>query len=830
MSIVPSPKAPSFAPSPRSEITYEIETMEGIEQRKLPFIIGVMADLSASRDPAAPDLKDRRFNDVTRTDFDNLVRAIAPRLRYKVGNVLTNNPDGDLLAIELQFQSFDDFQPDRVAAQVTVLRKLLERRVALDNLRESVRNNPKFAQRLVELSADDGAMERIARSPHAASPAARTSEPGIRRQIERRQVEYLQRTEGGTGSSYIPVEHYGHGPGAETVAGAPAVEEPYLLDRILDESRIGRTPEERARWKEWIQAFFDELSQGSIAPVRNAEAAIHNRIAELDELVSRQLGEIMHAPEFQRLEAAWCGLHYLASLAEDIPSVKIKVLDVSKRELWETFQQAPGLQSPMFRKIFDETFGTVDGLPYSILLADYEFGRHPQDVDVLVRLSEIAEAANAPLVTNASPELLDLESFTGLPAVPELAKVFNNEVYVRWNMFRRKEPSRLAVLTLPRVLMRAPYSGDEEGPFRFDEGVDGTDHWKYLWGGAAWVLAACLADAFDGFTAEVRGLERGGIPGLIMHRYRDAAGIMSKPPAEIAIDARMSGGLRSLGLNVLRCSAETSRAGFFDLVTCNALQYVDVDPGDQACSVRLDYILAVCRIAQYVRCIMRDRAGLFDNARQCEEYLNSWIGRYVAREDSAAEPFRPLLGAWFQVYSFGEHGLAVEGFLRPALRAGELKAPLRTCLSAAIFGKRLQEMVDEASARRTRPDVPRAPLLAGGRQANTVHAADVSTLSFQRELVAHLSAGNGSARDRFHTNLTLAELLVALGKPDVAASIVESLLREAEEFHVDRWESPVLLERLYRAAKLSAPNDGNDSDRPRRAEIIWPPALKPPGD
>src|SRR5687768_10973134 len=268
-----------------------------------------------------------------------------------------------------------------------------------------------------------------------------------------------------------------------------------LLDQILDQGRISRDPAARERGKEMVKQFVNEVLEGTMTISPDTEAMINARIAQIDHLVSIQLNEVLHHPDFQKLEGSWRGLKYLLSQSETSTTLKIKVINVSKKELLRDLQRAPEFdQSAIFKKVYEEEFGVFGGAPFGALIGDYEFGKGPEDLELLERVSQVAASAHAPFLTGADPQFFNLESYTSLDAPRDLGKVFDTTEYAKWKSFRASEDARYVGLALPRVLARLPYGKSTvpvEG-FAYEENVDGTDHSKYTWMNAAWALGARL--------------------------------------------------------------------------------------------------------------------------------------------------------------------------------------------------------------------------------------------------------------------------------------------------------------------------------------------------
>ncbi len=275
-------------------------------------------------------------------------------------------------------------------------------------------------------------------------------------------------------------------------ASAPAAAEQKvernLLDQIVEDGRFGRDAVAVERGKGLVQEFIAQVIQGEMAISRDAEAMINARIAQIDHLLSIQLSEVLHHPTFQKLESTWRGLKYLLDNSSSSSMLKIRVLNVSKKELLRDLQRAPEFdQSALFKKVYEEEYGIFGGEPIAALIGDYEFGRNPEDVELLEKVSQVAAAAHAPFLSAASPELLNLDSFSNLGAPRDLGKIFDSTEYAKWKSFRQSDDARYVALTMPHVLMRLPYGRDTRpvDGFNYEEGVDGTDHSKYLWGNAA---------------------------------------------------------------------------------------------------------------------------------------------------------------------------------------------------------------------------------------------------------------------------------------------------------------------------------------------------------
>jgi type VI secretion system protein ImpC len=320
-------------------------------------------------------------------------------------------------------------------------------------------------------------------------------------------------------------------------AAAEQVVEKSVLDQIVEEGRFAKDVAGRERGKNLVTEFVNQVLEGAMTVSKDAEAMINARIAQIDHLISIQLNEILHHEDFQKLEGSWRGLKYLMDQSETSASLKIKVLNVSKKEMLRDLQRAPEFdQSALFKKVYEEEFGIFGGSPFAGLVGDFEFGRTPEDIELLEKVSNVAAAAHAPFLSAASPEMFNLDTFTQLDAPRDMGKIFDTTEYAKWKSFRASEDSRYVALTCPRILMRLPYGKETKSVegFGFEEHVGGTDHSKYLWGNAAYALASRMSKAFSlyGWCAAIRGVEGGGlVDGLPVHNfYTDSGDVAIEMP------------------------------------------------------------------------------------------------------------------------------------------------------------------------------------------------------------------------------------------------------------------------------------------------------------
>ncbi|MCD9187173.1 MAG: type VI secretion system contractile sheath large subunit [Pyrinomonadaceae bacterium] len=477
----------------------------------------------------------------------------------------------------------------------------------------------------------------------------------------------------------------------EAAVQTTEVQESSILDRILTEGRMARDDFQKERAKDMIAEFVNQVMSGELTMTKNMDVAINARIAEIDRLITAQMNEIMHHEDFQKLEGSWRGLHHLVKNSLTGTQLKIKVMSVTKKDLLKDFERALEFdQSTLFKKIYEEEYGTFGGAPYGALIGDFEFGNHPQDMALLENLAGVAAAAHAPFLSAASPDLFGWDNFTEMTEVRDISKIFDRTEYMKWRSFRDSEDSRYVGLTLPHVLGREPYGAATRPTesFMFEEDVDGKDHKKYLWSNAAYALGTRLTEAFSmhGWCVAIRGVEGGGlVQGLPTHTFEtDEGEVAMKCPTEVAITDRREKEFSDNGFIPLVHCKNTDYAAFFATQSSNKAKKYDTDSANANArlSTQLQYIFAVSRFAHYLKSMMRDKIGSFMSRQECEIFLNRWINNYVLENDVAPQEQKakyPLREARIDVAEVpGKPGAyRAVAFLRPHFQLDELSVSLR---------------------------------------------------------------------------------------------------------------------------------------------------------
>ena len=468
-----------------------------------------------------------------------------------------------------------------------------------------------------------------------------------------------------------------------------------LLDQIT--TMMPRAVE-KPRRDELIRSLVEESLKGTVKFDKNVGKTIMNAMGAIDAAMSTQLAAIMHHPDFQKLEGSWRGLHHLIMNSETGSQLKIRVMNIGKRELFKDLDKAVEFdQSQIFKKIYEAEFGSPGGEPYGALIGDYEFTNHPEDIDTLSKMSQVAAAGFAPFLSAADPKLLGMESYSELSKPRDLEKIFLDETYAKWRSFRDSDDSRFAVLTMPRSLSRLPYGKNTKVVDEFDfEEVELDEkgnskpvaHSNYAWMNSSYVLGTQMTSAFSkfGWCTAIRGAENGGkVEGLPAHIFTADDGDQAmKCPTEIAITDRREAELSKLGFLPLCHYKNTDYAVFFGAQTVQKSKKYDKPEAtaNAAISARLPYIMATSRIAHFLKVIARDKIGSFMERQDCEDWLKRWISNYVSTDPHPSDDVKaryPLAEAEIKVEDIpGSPGsYNAVAHLRPWLQLEELTTSLR---------------------------------------------------------------------------------------------------------------------------------------------------------
>ena len=463
-----------------------------------------------------------------------------------------------------------------------------------------------------------------------------------------------------------------------------------LLDREF------KPKSDRAR--EAVEGAIQTLATQALSATNlisnDALRSIEAIIKAIDAKLTSQVNAIMHEPEFQELESAWRGLSYLVNNTETDETLKIKVFNISKKELGKTLKKFRGTawdQSPIFKKVYEEEFGQFGGEPFGLLVGDYYFDHSPADVQLLGDIAQVASGAHAPFIAAAKPEVLQLDTWDELANPRDLTKIFQTPEYAAWRSLRESEDSRYIGLTMPRFLARLPYGAKTEvvEEFAFEEDTTGAHSENYTWCNAAYAMATNITRAFKlyGWTTQIRGIESGGaVEGLPTHTFpSDDGGVMMKCPTEIAISDRREAELAKNGFMPLIYKKNSDFAAFIGAQSLQKPQeYQDAAATANAnLAARLPYLFASCRFAHYLKCMVRDKVGSSMTQSQLQGWLQNWLGQYVdGSPNTSSEAYKashPLSEGLVEVTPNEENPgyYAAKFFLKPHYQLEGLTVSLR---------------------------------------------------------------------------------------------------------------------------------------------------------
>ena len=464
------------------------------------------------------------------------------------------------------------------------------------------------------------------------------------------------------------------------------------FESLLQQEFKPRTDERKTAVEAAVRTLASQALSSTRLVSGDSVRAIEAIIAEIDKKLTEQVNKIIHHEDFKSLEGSWRGLHHMVFNTETDESLKIRVLNISKKDLGKTIKNYPGAlwdQSPLFKKLYEEEFGTPNGEPYGVLVGDYQFDHTAPDVAIMSGMAKIASAAHCPFFAAAAPQVMNMDSWQELANPRDLTKIFGSPEYAPWRSFRASEDSRYVGLCMPRYLARVPY-GAKTSPveeFAFEEETDSGAHGNYVWSNAAYAMATNVGRAFKlyGWCAAIRGPENGGmVEGLPCHTFpTDDGGVDMKCPTEIAITDRREAELAKNGFIPLSHWKNTDYAVFMGAQSVNKpAEYDDADAtANSNMSARMPYLFAVSRFAHYLKTMVRDKIGSFKERTDMEAWLNNWINKYTV-DSSASEVMKakyPLAAAEVKVQEVpGNPGYYTsQFFLRPHYQLEGMSVSLR---------------------------------------------------------------------------------------------------------------------------------------------------------
>lgn len=478
---------------------------------------------------------------------------------------------------------------------------------------------------------------------------------------------------------------------------------------LLEQAIVATKQTQRSQAEDLMKALSEEALKGTVKWDSNLTHSISQAIKGIDKIISKQLAEIMHHEKFKKIEGSWRGIHHLVTNTETAVNLRVKMLNVTKEELGKDARKAVDFdQSQLFKKIYENEFGSPGGEPYGALIGDYQFSNHPDDIETLTKITNVAAAAFCPFISAASVQFFGFEDWQSFAKSRDLAKILETPEYSSWRSLRESEDSRFLVLTLPKVLARLPYGkstrlvdefGFQEMPVDEQNRPIQLDHNDYCWMNSAYVLGSRLTNAFTkyGWCTAIRGAEGGGrVDNLPVHTFISEDGdIDAACPTELGITDRREAELSRLGFLPLCHYKNADYAVFFGGQTVHKPKNSSnaVDNANAAISARLPFVMATSRFAHYLKVMARDKIGSFTETAEVERWLNRWINTYVNGSADSAQDTKakyPLAKARVKVEAVpGKPGAyQAIAWLQPWLQLEELTASLRLVANIPRFARR----------------------------------------------------------------------------------------------------------------------------------------------
>lgn len=403
-----------------------------------------------------------------------------------------------------------------------------------------------------------------------------------------------------------------------------------------------------------INVFLKMIQESNQSVDKLDKTLLDYHIARIDDLISKQLDNILHHPKFQEIESIWRGLKFLVDRTDFRQNVKIDILDVSKESLIQDFEDAPEVtQSGLYRQTYIDEYDTPGGQPIASIISAYEFNRSPQDIELLRNISKVSAAAHMPFIGSVGPEFFGKENMEEVASIKDIGNYFDRAEYIKWNSFRRTDDSRYIGLTLPRFLSRLPYGRDTVPvrSFNYTEEVKGPSHNKYLWSNATFAFAANMVRSFikNGWCIQIRGPQAGGlIEDLPIHLYDLGSGTQMKIPTEVLIPETREFEFANLGFIPLSFYKNHDFACFFSANSTQKPTLYDTKEAtaNSRINSRLPYIFLLSRLAHYLKLIQRENIGMTKDRRVLEVEMNNWIQNLVTKmtdpsdELQASHPLR----------------------------------------------------------------------------------------------------------------------------------------------------------------------------------------------
>ncbi len=475
---------------------------------------------------------------------------------------------------------------------------------------------------------------------------------------------------------------------------------PSLMD-VLSKTVKTKDPERINETQAGVDTLITLLLGDAFKPdPKNFRKSIKAAMAAIDARLTAQINEILHNPEFQQLESAWRGLHYLCNNTATDETLKIRVLNVSKQELYDSLEAKSGAQwdkSDLYNKLHRDEFSQPGGEPFGALIGDFYFDHSHQDVQMLGWVAAVCASCHCPFISAAAPGLMGLDSWEQLQDPENISEQVRTKRHAAWNDLRKAEDARFLAMTLPRFMARMPYgeSGQKVSAFAFEEDTAGADHNRFVWANAAYAMGTNITRAFreSGWCVQIRGKESGGeVAQLPMHAFETSDGDVDvKCPTEVAIDQRREAELSNNGLMPLVWWKGEPNAAFVGGQTLRQAEQWSTSEANanERLGTRLPYIFASSRFAHFLKKMCYDKVGMvkgegedWSSADGVRKTLQKWINVYVssnpAEESAEGLAKRPLAAAEVVVNEDPDNPGAYDAqfFIRPHFQLEEINVAM----------------------------------------------------------------------------------------------------------------------------------------------------------
>ena len=428
-----------------------------------------------------------------------------------------------------------------------------------------------------------------------------------------------------------------------------------LLDEIMQQTRLKPADDGYDVARKGVQAFISDLVGSKREGQKIEQRLVDEMIDEIDVTISKQIDEIMHNEDLQKLESSWRGLKMVVDRTDFRENVKLEILNVSKDDLLEDFEDSPEVsKSGLYRHVYSAEYGQFGGQPYGAIVSNYSFGPSSPDVKLMKGVAAVSAMSHAPFMASAGPEFFGLDEFDGLPALKDLESIFEGPQYAKWQSFRESDDSRNVGLTVPRFLLRSPYGEDNPiKEFNYTETVDGSRE-NFLWGSAAYAFAANLSDSFAKYRwcPNIIGPNSGGgVSDLPVYNYEENGEPKVMAPTEVMLSDRKEFELAEQGFIGLSVRKGTDNATFFSANSTQKAKFFGNDDESKAAALNyklgteLPYLFVINRLAHYIKVLQRENIGSWKTRSELEKELTTWIRQYVADQDNpppAVRSSRPL--------------------------------------------------------------------------------------------------------------------------------------------------------------------------------------------